>query len=351
MQESINLEFKEGSSDKVYQAELTQEASGWVVNFAYGRRGSSLTTGCKTCEPVPYEKAKKAYDSLVKSKVSKGYKQEGTLNTNINTVTSPEDSGIRPQLLNELTENDAIRYINDDLYCAQEKYDGRRKLIKKENGETIGINKKGFIIPLTQESLSELDNIPADFIIDGEDLGNKIMLFDNLTPGYSSLPYAARVKSLELIFSQQSAESCLQIVPTAWSTLEKQAMFDRLKSENAEGIVFKRIDTPYSAGRPASGGNQFKCKFYETASCVVDEIHLTKMSISLKVYDNQGEFIGVGNATVYPNSPSVKSGDVVEVKYLYYYEGGSIYQPVLLSVRDDVDYNECLLSKLKRKKE
>jgi bifunctional non-homologous end joining protein LigD len=128
-----------------------------------------------------------------------------------------------------------------------------------------------------------------------------------------------------------------------------------IKEARAEGVVFKLIDAPYTAGRPASGGDQLKCKFYDTASCIVDSISSVKSSIGLKVYDDSHPVslvgVSVGNATLYPNSPKVKVGDIVEIKYLYYNEGGSLYQPVLKEVRDDVDASECTLIKLKRKKD
>jgi bifunctional non-homologous end joining protein LigD len=40
--ESIALYYREGSSDKVYQAALVEVSGGFLVNFAYGRRGSTL---------------------------------------------------------------------------------------------------------------------------------------------------------------------------------------------------------------------------------------------------------------------------------------------------------------------
>ena len=178
------------------------------------------------------------------------------------------------------------------------------------------------------------------------------MVFDNIK--YQSLPYLDRYKLL-LDIIPQTYRRDLEIVRTAWTTEDKQNMFNRLKRERAEGVVFKNIHARYSAGRPPSGGNQFKCKFYDTASCIVTSVHDVKSSIGLKVYDdsNPVSLVGVpvGNATLYPNSPKVKVGDIVEVKYLYYNEGGSLYQPVLLAVRDDVDHNECTLVKLKRKKD
>jgi len=66
--ERITLYYREGSSDKVYQASIEPQGEGFVVNFAYGRRGSTLQTGSKTSEPVDYDSAKKLYDKLVREK-------------------------------------------------------------------------------------------------------------------------------------------------------------------------------------------------------------------------------------------------------------------------------------------
>jgi len=345
--ESVVLYCQEGSSDKEYHAELKQEGEGWIVNFAYGKRGGPLKTGCKTCDPLPYEKAKKSYDSLVKSKKGKGYKPNEGETSSINTVGEEKvDSGIRPQLLNELTEEEAIKFIHDDSYCMQEKYDGERRMISIGKDHITGVNKKGLVVALSKEVVEECEKITIPHVLDGEDMGNVTMIFDNILIG--NIPYQLRYRLLqEYLFEN----NILKIVKTAWTTETKQIMFNRLKNERAEGVVFKNIHALYSAGRPASGGDQFKCKFYETASCVVESVSSVKSSIGLKVYDELGECVSVGNATVYANSPKLYVGDVVEVKYLYYNEGGSLYQPILLKVRDDVDMDECTLAKLKRKKD
>ncbi len=44
-----------------------------MVNFAYGRRGATLSTGTKTSTPVDYQTAKHTYDKLVREKMAKGY--------------------------------------------------------------------------------------------------------------------------------------------------------------------------------------------------------------------------------------------------------------------------------------
>lgn len=68
-----NLYFCEGSSDKVYHAQILDTGVGYVVNFSYGRRGARLTEGTKTNEPVSLEQATKVFEKLVESKTKKGY--------------------------------------------------------------------------------------------------------------------------------------------------------------------------------------------------------------------------------------------------------------------------------------
>lgn len=342
--ENIELTFQEGSSDKVYQAELREEGSGWIVNFAYGRRGAALATGTKTKEPIEYDKAKKVYDKLVKSKTSKGYQAQGQA-ASINT-TEKEDLGLRPQLLNEITEEDAEAFINDPNFCGQEKFDGRRRMLMKTPDGVYGANKKGQDVALTKEITADCSAITSNYILDGEDLGDKVRIFDEISkPGETYKQRFTNAANLTL------GSKHLVIVETAWNAEEKQIMYDRLKAENAEGMVFKNIHALFTPGRPASGGNQYKCKFYESASCIVNTVSDTKSSISVAVFDENQKAVPVGNVTVYPNQDMPKVGDVVEVKYLYFYPEGSLYQPVLLGVRDDVDYIECLLSKLKLKQD
>src|SRR5450759_4186972 len=47
----ISLWYCEGASDKTYQAEIVPVSDGFQVNFAYGRRGSTMNTGTKTSKP------------------------------------------------------------------------------------------------------------------------------------------------------------------------------------------------------------------------------------------------------------------------------------------------------------
>src|SRR5207247_598059 len=127
--------FRQGSSDKVYQASILPKDGGYIVTFAYGRRGSTLNAGTKTQSPVSHEAAKAIYDKLVQE---------------------------------------------------------HRQIL---------------------------------------------------------------------------------LVEMAFSRTEKTEMFQRLKSEGREGVVFKHINAPYMAGRPNSGGPQRKFKFHATASFIVGKIN------------------------------------------------------------------------------
>lgn len=72
--QQANLFFQDGRSDKVYEVDLCEVGDGqYVVNFRYGRRGSTLRDGTKTAAPVSLDQAQSIFDNLVESKTSKGY--------------------------------------------------------------------------------------------------------------------------------------------------------------------------------------------------------------------------------------------------------------------------------------
>lgn len=72
----VVLFYREGSSDKVYEVDLSEVGAGrYVVNFRYGRRGSVLKEGTKTATPVALAAAQREFDDLVESKRKKGYQE------------------------------------------------------------------------------------------------------------------------------------------------------------------------------------------------------------------------------------------------------------------------------------
>src|SRR5260221_11702421 len=144
--ETTTLYYREGSSDKIYQVSLEPIGDLFVVNFAYGRRGSALNTGSKTNDPVDYDEGKRIYEKLLREKKSKGY-TEGPAGTPYQHTDKAERfAGILPQLLNPVDEQEVDRLADDSSWCFQPKVDGRRLLIQKAGREVVGINRKGLIV-------------------------------------------------------------------------------------------------------------------------------------------------------------------------------------------------------------
>ena len=100
--ERITLYYREGSSDKVYQAAIEPKGELFVVSFAFGRRGSTLNTGTKTSSPVDYETAKNTYDKLVREKMAKGYTPGENGTPYQHSDKADRVTGILPQLLNPI---------------------------------------------------------------------------------------------------------------------------------------------------------------------------------------------------------------------------------------------------------
>jgi len=345
--EKITLYFKQGASDKVYNACINEaDGNSFVVNFSYGRRGSTLRTGTKTKTPVDYTSAKKIYDKLVKSKTQKGYipGKEGA--GYIHTDADIRETGIECQLLNFVEESELARLINDDESWAQEKYDGNRMLIQK--AETVtAINRNGLSVGAPETIIKSASQINSAYLIDGEAVGEKLFAFDMLeinNTDLKPLTYSQRLSELENLGFSDS----IIVVKTAKTKQEKQSLYDRLKRSGAEGIVFKKHSAPYTAGRPNSGGAQVKFKFYATASVIVHKIN-DKRSVAIAMLSGDNQ-VPVGNVTIPPNKEIPAVNSIIEVRYLYAYKAGSLYQPTYLSVRDDIGFDGCLVSQLKYKK-
>ena len=356
-----SLYYAGGSSDKEYHAEIVEVAGGNVVNFRYGRRGSSLTVGTKTSTPVDFAQAKKIFDKLVKEKTTQGYTPDVSGATYQGTENAGLKSDFLPQLLNTVTESEAMSLITDSMFSAQEKMDGERRAAHAENGMVIGMNRKGLIVPLPQGIADELQSIATKtgaIRVDGEIIGNILYVFDlHVHKGerIHSMPWLKRMRLAELALAKCKS---IKPVPVAVTTNEKRDLWDKIKTAHGEGVVFKRINGIVKEGRPNSGGDWLKFKFTESASCYVMEVNAGKRSVKIGLRDGSRadvikgkKMIPVGNVTIPPNYDVPAAGDIVEVEYLYAYKGGSIYQPVYRGKRTDIDINACTTGQLKYKPE
>ena len=294
---STTLYFREGSSDKVYRVAIEPRDGGYVVNTAFGRRGTTLSTGTKTSSPVAMDMAKFIHDKLVREKMAKGYSigADGTpYQDGIRKVTD-----IRPQLLNPIDNVEPL--LRDDTFYLQPKHDGKRLLIQKQGSTVTGINRRGIECGIPESIRVAALALPGDFLMDGEAVGNILHVFDLLEADGSDLraiPYRDRlVKLLNLLASGQ--QTGIQWVATISGHAAKRRTFDQLREELAEGVVFKRVGAAYSPGRPNSGGDHLKFKFVETASVIVNGIN-AKRSVAIAVWEN-GRLVSAGNVTIPPD--------------------------------------------------
>jgi len=346
--ESTTLYYREGTSDKVYRVALEERTGGYVVSFAYGRRGSTLNTGTKTTCPVTSDEAQRIYDKLIREKMAKGY----TLGADSMAYSdgSRKVTDIRPQLLNPVDDPGPL--LRDNGFYLQPKHDGKRLLIHKKGDDVTGINRRGIECGFPESIRVAAMALPGDFLVDGEAVGDMLHVFDILeidNTDMRAIPYRDRlVRLLNLLASAQ--QTAVQWVATISGHEAKTRFFDQLREDHAEGVVFKQIGAAYSPGRPHSGGSQFKYKFVETASVLVNAIN-AKRSVQMAVRDN-GKLVPTGNVTIPADQPIPQVGDIAEVRYLYaHLASGSLFQPVYLGVRDDIAAAECTRDQLKFRKE
>jgi bifunctional non-homologous end joining protein LigD len=348
--QSTSLHFKEGSSDKVYHAAVVPKDDGFIVTFAYGRRGNTLTTGVKTDSPLPLATAISVFEKLVASKVAKGYKPDGE-HAAVYQQSGHEgnDSGVRCQLLNPVDENELARLLGDKRHCMQEKFDGRRLLVRKRGDEIIGINRRGLVVAIPEKIRHAVEELPVDVLIDGEAIGDTLHAFDLLeSKGRDLRPLRYLQRFDKLLWLLDREHKHLRPATTLVGPADKQAMFDTFKQTGSEGVVFKDTDAAYTPGRPNSRGTQLKFKFVESGSFIVTTRN-AKRSVTLGLFDGN-ELVGAGNVTIPPNHAVPAEGEVVEVRFLYAFrESGCIYQPVYLGKRCDIPASECTTGQLKYK--
>ncbi len=349
--DSTTLYFRQGPSDKVYQASILPKDQGFLVHFAYGRRGSTLTTGSKTPAPVEYQIAKGIYDKLIKEKTAKGYMPGTDAGSSTPPDSPSQHSGIQCQLLNPINEQQLDQFLFNPDYWMQEKLDGRRLLIRKDGDQITGINRLGFPTAVPETIASSAAKYPRSFLLDGEAVGDIYHAFDLLTIGPEDLRHLSfsvrylRMRDVLNAFDHPHIRDVRVFFPP-----QSAGWFQQFKNEGKEGVVFKHKDAPYTPGRPNSGGSQLKHKFYETASFIVAKVN-DQRSVSLILFEGE-KVRPAGNVTIPPNHVVPAPGTVVECRYLYAFkESGRIYQPVYLGARTDIHSQECITAQLKYKAE
>lgn len=359
-EQSIALFFNEGSSDKVYHAAIKRDGPGWIVTFFYGRRGKPLKSGVKTSAPVPYNTAWSIYDKLVREKIGKGYREMESGGIYKHVVGVGRETGFRPQLLTAATTNDAIQMVmkaEPGRYAIQCKKDGERRLISIQGGEFIAANRKGIEVAVNDRIIGALRDLGYTSIaLDGEDMGDHFVAFNVLMlngVSYAEKPFAMAAKLLDDLASidaLSSPDSAIKIEPAVriTSAVGLVKRIEAYRAAGEEGVVLRDMDAPSQPGRGAAGKAPLKIKNVETATVRVRGMNGSKRSVQMEAFDGD-DWLDVGSVTVPPNLDIPNVGELIEVRYLYAYPGGSLFQPVLLRRRDDLDDDAATVAQLKFK--
>lgn len=364
------LHHKSSGSDKVYCIAVIEEGDGtFSTPYCYGKRYATLSKVAYKAERTSFSKADAAYNKQINKELTRSdtpYVLSPGIcgdplaclatRTSATTSTVPprpivelERTGIAVQLLNSIDDNDLQKYLTDPRYGAQEKRNGERRPVCQKDGGYFTSYRKGFKVSCPVPVVDALYKTGvSSFVVDGELIGDKYFAFDLLYAegkDYTGASFFSRFKTLNTLFASAISKH-FSIIPLAISCFDKTALYERLLKEEKEGIVFIELSSIYEPGKPASGGTRLKKRFVEAAQVIVTSVN-AKRSVAIHVIE-KGRQISVGSVTIPPNASIPSPGEILSVEYLYYFEGGSLFQPVYEGVRTDIAAEDCTLSQLKR---
>jgi bifunctional non-homologous end joining protein LigD len=330
----VSLYCKEGGSDKQYTMWLEEKPDGFLVNFNYGPRGGWVKDGTKTPKPVSKIDAEKIYEKKLKEQKGKGY-TIGEDAPAFSQVEDAKDSGLRPMLLTQDDEENLEKYITDDDWCAQQKFNGKHIMTKITTKGVIGSNKRGLECPIPESLIKALgkmkDKIDKGeaFSTDGELIGENYHIHD--------VPSDDRVYGMRLnvvgTIPHIVGDMHVHYVESHVGEKNKREFVRKLMKERKEGVVFKRLDGKYLPGRvnDLKKAIAVKIKFYKAISPVVMGWKKDKQSIEVglreEIKGGKAEIVSVGWVTV-PTKyvEQVEVGKPIRVRYLYATPAKQLYQ-------------------------
>ena len=348
LEKSVYLFKTEGSADKEYHLHLRQKGEAWVVDYANGRRGKVCGSKPVTDEPVSFEEATKIFQAKLKSKTKDGYTESQTGVRFTNTEFANRASLHVQQLPTPINLEQAESLLENPDWVVQEKANGERRSVVFSENELRGVNKLGLFVNIPEPWVHEFETL-GNPEFDGEQVGETLYVFDLIASEGKSikgLPFEERYALLESLLTSKG-EQCPSIkLLKAYSGSEKRNFLQTIEDDRREGIVFKNIHAPYDGGRSIAS---YKYKLFESATCIVLERNKQR-SVQLGLLSPSGAIVHVGNVTIPSNHGVPAENALVEVEYLYYNPEGSFEQPVYLGERNDILFEEALLSQVSRLK-
>lgn len=243
-----------------------------------------------------------------------------------------------------------LHYVEHPDFVVEQKLDGHRVLLHIQNQQVYAYNRNGEPsqhVHLARESLSDIASqaTQSEIVLDTELVDGTFYAFDLLLfePFVTqNTPHKQRKEVLDH-FGDIASSSSLQVVKTAKTTEEKKSLILTCRDQNAEGVIFKDTTKAYTPGR---SNNMLKVKFTKDIDAVVTKTQVDgKTNASLGVYNEHDELIEVGKASLI-GKEEIHSGDVVEVRFLYFSSKSRLVQPRIKRKRLDKPAKNCTLSQL-----
>lgn len=328
--------------DKAYGLQITEAPTSglYFLHYLNGRRGAAMSCKPKIADPVTKQPiavsldvANKEFDKVANSKLKDGY----TPDSSGLAYTSSEDagriSGYRPTLPADLpvkgTANKIADLLASPAWGLMEKKDGEHRGLICKDGQVVGTNKNGLIvnIPDHWQAFASL----GDHTFCGEHMKDGTYavfdLFDK------SLTFSERYAKLEDIFKTSASLPHISLVPLALGEADKRSMRRAIEEANGEGVVYKDLYAPFDEGK---NENSLREKFWAEMTCFVMG-HNVKRSVSIGATNAAtGDVEALGSVTIPENQPFPAVGELMDVRFLYRFEGGSLEQPTSKGVRNDV---------------
>jgi ATP-dependent DNA ligase len=339
-----------GTSDKEYRIHLLEEYGDvYTVQCQNGRRGGTMCLA-REFRGLTLAEAGAKFDEMLAEKLRKGYQPNPGETAHVLPAVTPNGNGktktkFPVELLTEISRTQADVCLKSSKYWLQKKMDGhRRQLERKADGSVVSYNRKGEAVAVPQELAKACEHAPWEtFLVDGELLGNVYYAFDLLEAAgisYTEKYFRDRFNELQTLRNGKHLKLC----PTWVTSKAKTAGAAELYEAKAEGLVFRRTDAKYKPGR---NGQHLKFKFLKTATCKVLELGTKGHdNAALGLFDGK-QWVNVGGASMIGKDTRIKTGSLVEVRFLYCTEGNRLYQPRIISLRSDVDESACTFAQLK----
>jgi bifunctional non-homologous end joining protein LigD len=237
---------------------------------------------------------------------------------------------------------DALKHLCDPYWVMQKKYDGERFPVELSRKGVMGFNRKGQVRALSAEVEKELKGLLVlpDFsddrvtIFDGELMGDVYVIYDILKlrdNDVTKMPFVERFGLIEELLG--SCSKLHLLASTAWTTLEKQELFTEAYASSWEGVMFRGVHSTYEGCRSS---NLRKYKLWATATCRVLTVNAAR-SVQVALRDDLDNELFAGNVTIAVNQDIPEPDSLIEVRYLYALDGGSLYQPNFIRLRTDID--------------